>query len=68
MKRLLTIAIDSGIDTCAATPGVFCPHMRATARGVFSCQLFDRELRDETGQLSGEGWLQRLDACKEAER
>lgn len=69
MKRMLTVVIDAGADTCASEPGVFCSQLRTSMRGVFTCQLFfGKELRDEHGQLSGEGWLQRLDECKTAER
>ena len=68
MIRRVVLHIDAGEATCASSPGAFCPHMRSSMRGQFTCALFGgRELRDQHGRLSGEGWLQRLPECVAAE-
>ncbi|MBK6515787.1 MAG: hypothetical protein IPG04_17230 [Polyangiaceae bacterium] len=70
MSRRLSIAIAPATDTtCGDGSGAFCPMMTSQRFGaLFGCRLFNKELRDEHGVWSGEGWLQRLPECIEAER
>ena len=68
MTRKLTILIEAGESTCASAPGKFCKQVYTKNFGtMFFCHLFNRELRDDKGQLSGEGWLQRLPECLSAD-
>ena len=67
--RKLTIAIHAGATTCASEPGAFCKFVTTRRFGqVFMCDLYNKELKDENGEPSGGGWLQRLPACLDAER
>lgn len=62
--------IESGEQTCASRPGVFCKHLHVKRFGtVFVCMLFrEQELSDEHGCPSGAGTLQRLPECLAAEK
>ena len=64
MKRTLRLDIVSGDTTCAASPGVTCPHIRVSNFGMlWSCALFEqgRQLSEERG------WVQRHPVCIAAE-
>jgi hypothetical protein len=73
-KRIITLEIDCGERTCASEPGKFCPYTVSRKFGQsWFCNLFktffsdgsvvDVELFDH-----GTGWLQRCQACIDAEQ
>lgn len=57
-----------GKTTCICEKGYEagrCKFLQSQRYGeVWKCRLFDQELRDETGEYSGPGKLQRLKECK----
>lgn len=69
MLRMLAQVINASDTACFDESGV-CRRMRVSRFGTqFSCSIFDgKELRDCNGTLSGEGELQRLPECLEAEK
>ena len=66
-RRTLCVDVTCGETTCAAEPGVFCRFLRVGLAGKDpTCVLFDERIFDESGNGIA-GWLQRCDACLEAE-
>jgi len=73
MKRNLVIVIDTDGNNCSKKVGtefVLCDRMRTTRFGLkWCCGLFGmQELSDQYGVPSGEGTLQRLPECVNAEK
>ena len=63
MAHILHIECD-GTETDCYKDGVPCRHVRTSHfGGRWHCQIFDLELRDQNGVLSGPGRLQRLPEC-----
>lgn len=65
----LTIPIECGADTCASEPGKFCRFVGSRSFGQrFVCRLFPTKTESFTPLAERDGWLQRCDQCKAAER
>lgn len=72
MKRLLTIRIDSGANTCCSPNKTLCRWLRISQFGtVCSCFLFSEQ--DSSGRWEAlnedeNGWLLRHKECLKAEK
>jgi hypothetical protein len=63
------IELECGKFTCYKEKGKPCIMVGTEFFGTkFVCRLFNRELFDNKGQLSGDGWLMRLPECLKATR
>lgn len=70
MKRKLMLEIECGDKTCASEPGVFCDKIYQQPKlkwpqipMSWCCRLFNVELSEDKPC----GWLQRCQACLDAE-
>jgi len=68
--KTLTVKVRCGENTCAESPGVFCPFVGTRKMGtVYVCLLFPSEDRASTDLREDRpgGSLQRLAVCRTAE-
>jgi len=67
-SRHLKLSIDVGSTTCASEPGKFCPYFGSMKFGCISCCcLFPSRDRAYTILYDKDGWVQRCQACLDAE-